>query len=393
MNVIQVTPGRFHHFDLARQLKRLGVATAIYSGYPRWKLKEHNEVGALSDEQIHTFPPVQASYMAASRFLGHTKLFDMIKPHWGYACLSSLDTYVALHARKVDVYIAQSGCGKRSGPRFQSFGAKYVCDRGSTHIIHQQKVLTDECQLHGIKFKGIQPKLIDRELSEYESADYITVPSQQSKRTFVSHGVQSGKIFVVPYGVDLTRFSCVGHPSSDSFDLIFVGVLSLRKGLPYLFDAFKSVKHPNKRLHVVGSMTAEIENYLIDHPQPVNVIFHGHVHQQKLNELFSKSHALCLPSLEEGLALVQAQAMASGCPVIATKATGSEDLFDHGVEGFILEAAHDVPALTNAMQAICDSPELFGKLRQAALNRVNQIGGWDSYGEGYYNVLNQIVRE
>lgn len=391
MKVIQVTPGRFHHFDLARQLKRLGAATSIYTGYPRWKLREHNEIGVLDDEQVFTFPPVQTSYMAASRFFGHTKLFDKIKPHWGYACLSSLDAYVAMQAKRVDAFIAQSGCGMRSGPRFKHHGAKYICDRGSTHIIHQQKVLADEFKLRGARFQGILPKLIDRELSEYDSADYITVPSMQAKRTFVNQGVSGDKVFVVPYGVDLQRFSCIGSPSKECFDLIFVGVLSLRKGLPYLFEAFQSVKHPKKRLHIVGSMTAEIEEYLQNNPQPDNVIFHGHVQQNKLNELFSKSHALCLPSLEEGLALVQAQALASGCPVIATKATGSEDLFTNGVEGFILDSAQDVVALSEAMQAVCDSYELFEKFRSAALIRVNQIGGWDSYGAEYLKVLYRAV--
>ena len=38
----------------------------------------------------------------------------------------------------------------------------------------------------------------------------------------------------------------------------------------------------------------------------------------------------------KGMALVQGQAMACGCPVIATTNTGAEDLFTDGVEGFIV---------------------------------------------------------
>ena len=40
--------------------------------------------------------------------------------------------------------------------------------------------------------------------------------------------------------------------------------------------------------------------------------------------------------MEEGLALVQAQALACGCPVIGTWNTGAADLFSDGVEGFIV---------------------------------------------------------
>ena len=50
----------------------------------------------------------------------------------------------------------------------------------------------------------------------------------------------------------------------------------------------------------------------------------------------SRSHVMVLPSIEEGLALVQAQALACGCPVIGTRHTGAEDLFSDGNEGFIV---------------------------------------------------------
>ena len=59
--------------------------------------------------------------------------------------------------------------------------------------------------------------------------------------------------------------------------------------------------------------------------------------------------------IEEGLALVQAQAMACGCPVIASRNTGSEDLFVDGKEGFIVNA-RDVAALRDRMQRLWMNP-------------------------------------
>ena len=64
--------------------------------------------------------------------------------------------------------------------------------------------------------------------------------------------------------------------------------------------------------------------------------FLGVVGQERLAELMSTSHVMVLPSIEEGLALVQGQAMACGCPVIASTNTGAEDLFTDGVEGFVV---------------------------------------------------------
>ena len=62
----------------------------------------------------------------------------------------------------------------------------------------------------------------------------------------------------------------------------------------------------------------------------------GSIPQPELAALMSRSHVLALPSIEEGLALVQAQAMACGCPVVCSTNTGGEDLFTDGVEGFIV---------------------------------------------------------
>ena len=102
------------------------------------------------------------------------------------------------------------------------------------------------------------------------------------------------------------------------------------------------------------------------------------------------SHLMVLPSVEEGLALVQGQAMACGCPVLATTATGAEDLFTDGVEGFIV-ADRDVAALTERMQQVADDPALRRKLSEASLERVKFLGGWDQYGDLWDELLHELT--
>jgi glycosyltransferase involved in cell wall biosynthesis len=104
----------------------------------------------------------------------------------------------------------------------------------------------------------------------------------------------------------------------------------------------------------------------------------------------ARSHVLALASVEEGLALVQGQAMACGCPVVATAATGAEDLFTDGVEGFIV-ADRDVAALADRLQRLADDPALRERMSAAALARVRQLGGWDRYGEQWDALLHQIT--
>jgi glycosyltransferase involved in cell wall biosynthesis len=104
----------------------------------------------------------------------------------------------------------------------------------------------------------------------------------------------------------------------------------------------------------------------------------------------ARSHVLALASVEEGLALVQGQAMACGCPVVATVATGAEDLFTDGVEGFIVPD-RDVPALAARLQQLADDPSLRARMSTAALARVQHLGGWDRYGDQWDTLLHTLT--
>jgi glycosyltransferase involved in cell wall biosynthesis len=118
------------------------------------------------------------------------------------------------------------------------------------------------------------------------------------------------------------------------------------------------------------------------------------VPQPQLKALYSRSHLLVLPSIEEGLAMVQAQAMACGCPVLASEHTGARDLYTDGVEGCIVPV-RDAEALAQRMQQLADDPALRARLAAAALARVRGIGGWSEYGEralAIYREAAQIVR-
>jgi len=104
----------------------------------------------------------------------------------------------------------------------------------------------------------------------------------------------------------------------------------------------------------------------------------------------SASDVMVLPSVEEGLALVQAQAMACGCPVIASENTGASDLFTDGREGFIVPIRHPT-AISQRLQLLADSPDLRLRMREAALERAKAIGGWMQYGESLHLVFSELI--
>jgi glycosyltransferase involved in cell wall biosynthesis len=108
-----------------------------------------------------------------------------------------------------------------------------------------------------------------------------------------------------------------------------------------------------------------------------------------LKEIMSASDVMVLPSVEEGLALVLAQAMACGCPVIASENTGASDLFTDGREGFIVPI-RDPHAIAQRLQLLADSPDLRLRMSHAAMERVKSLGGWAQYGEKMYEVFAEL---
>lgn len=248
----------------------------------------------------------------------------------------------------------------------------------------------EEYERHGLRFEGIDPRVIAKEEAEYEAADMVVVPSTFVKRSFLEMGFPESKLRQIPYGVDLSRFHPVGEPDWDEFHVLFTGAASIRKGIGYLLAAFAALRHPRKRLTFVGGISAEAKALINQAAATLPITCVGYVPQSGLKEIMSRSHVLVLPSVEEGLSLVQAEAMACGCPVVATTNTGSEDLFEDGVQGFIVPI-RSPEAIADRMQRLADDPGLRRRMSAACLERVNAIGGWDRYGDTMTSLIQELV--
>jgi glycosyltransferase involved in cell wall biosynthesis len=383
LKVVQAVSGVFHHFNLARELHRRGYLKAIYSTFPWRRLVREN----LPRQLVHTFPWIHTPQMVASR---RWRIPEGLNRKISWQVITTLDDWVARQLPDCDVFVGISGVGLRTGRKAQSRGAKYICDRGSSHIRYQDQIMKEEYARWGVPQKiMIEARGIRREEEEYAQADAITVPSEFSRRTFIEMGVPAEKLHKIPYGVELERFRPVAEPPQDRFEVLFAGQVGLRKGLPYLLQAFAQLKHPRKRLRVVGGLTPEFRPILARFPQD-NVEFLGHLSQDRLIAIMSTSHVLVLPSIEEGLALVQAQAMACGCPLISSTNTGGEDLFTDGVEGFVVPI-RSPEAIAARLQQLAGDPQLQLRMSEAALARVHRIGGWLQYGETWIELLRGLT--
>lgn len=383
MRIVQAVFGVFHHFELARELERRGHLETIYSTFPWQRLKREG----LPHSRVETFPWFHVpEILLHRRGVRNQWLYDQI----GYANALAFDEWTLRRIPPCDAFIAISGAGLKTGRLVQERGGKFICDRGSTHIRYRAELIEEEHLRWGIaEGSKDDPRDLAREEAIYDTADAITVPSTYSRRTYIDRGIPAEKIHTLPYGVLLDRFQKVGDPPSDRFEVLYVGRISLPKGFPYLLQAFADLRVPNKHLTVIGGVLPYMKSVLEKLPQD-SVTFTGTVPQVKLKEWMSRSHVMVMPSLDEGMALVQGQALACGCPIIATTNTGAEDLFTEGVEGFVVPI-RDPAAITNRMKRLAEDPALQQRMSEAALARVHQLGGWQKYGDGWESLLRNLT--
>jgi glycosyltransferase involved in cell wall biosynthesis len=366
MKICVGSAGPFHAFDLARQMNRLGHLEHLYTAYPSWK------VNGLPRENVSTFPWLMTPAMIANRFG-----FNGVRDSLNLPMIETFDRWMAERIAPCDVFHCLSSFGLQSHRAARSrHGALTACDRGSAHIEYQNEILHDEFARFGARFPGVDSRLIERELQEYAFCDLILVPSSFAVGTFVDKGVAREKLRLNPYGVDLAMFH--REPKRDhTFRVLFVGTVSLQKGLPYLFEAMTGIVHRDVELCVIGTLEAEMRPIMAKYEGTFRYL--GAMVRDQLYHHYSQASVLVLPSIQEGLALVQAQAMACGVPVIATENTGAADLFTDGVEGFIVPI-RDAGAIREKILMLYENPAMREQMGEAALERVRKIGGWNDYG-------------
>ena len=379
MNVSVFTIGRFHHFDLARQILRLRHRLALFTSNPR------SRVDADLRPWASTHPILRIPFAVGGRMgmAAHLYWLDEL-------LLKDLARWLArsLDLGWTDVFHALDGVGPVAGRGVKDAGKLWICDRGCSHIVSQREILFDEYKIWNVPPPQFAPDRVERCVAEYEEAHAVTVPSQFARRSFLAQGIAAERVFVTPYGVNLKEF----HPAPKQdqvFRVIYVGQITVRKGIGYLLQAVEPlVSKQQCELWLVGEIDERMRP-LLDRYKGV-FTYKGVSARTELWKLYSQASVLVLASVEEGLALVQAQAMACGLPVIATTNTGAEDLFTDSVEGFIVPI-RSPEAIREKIEWMMDNSAMRDQMATAALARVKQLGGWDTYGDHVVSIYRELL--
>ena len=385
MKICQAAFGVSHFFELARQLHSHGHLNRIYSTWPRARLRREG----LPPNLVETFPWLGTVEYALNRYdVDLPWLSDQL----GYANALAFDRWTEQRIPRCDAFVAMSGAGLRTGRLVQDRGGLFICDRGSTHQVYQERIVAEEFLRWGVHSRSnADPRDVAREEAIYSQADIVTVPSNFAAKSFIVQGVPSDKVRIVPLGIDRPGNDLLDPLSislSDDFEALYVGYVSLRKGFPYLLQAFSRLPFARKRLRVVGGISPEMKR-LLPHLPTDRVDFVGHLPRAKVLAAMQSSHVLVLPSIEDGFGLVVSEGLGCGCPVIVSENTGAADLVTDGRNGFVIPI-RDADALCDCMERLADGATnvLF---REAARRSAEQLGGWREYGERWESLLRNAL--
>ena len=223
-------------------------------------------------------------------------------------------------------------------------GGLVFIDAGNSHPRYFWKILTEEQR----RWKTLTPPVARhfnlRGAESADSGDYIFAESTFVCNSFVEEGMDPKRIFVttLPLNIDSFKPSEAERPKTRPLTLLNTGALSLRKGTPYLLEAFRLIlkKEPRAVLRLTQNVGDAKEVLRRNADLPIewlpfcNLRFED---QRRIYiERFHNSDIFLFPSIEDGFGYVVAEAMACGLPVITTRNTGASDLIKPGVNGEIV---------------------------------------------------------
>ncbi len=192
-----------------------------------------------------------------------------------------------------------------------------------------------------------------------------------------------GRYRIIPSGVDCARFA-EALPLPEYLDgkrnMLFLGRLEKRKGLPFLLEAYAKIKPemPETRLIVVGGdggLRGVCERYVAQN-RLADVVFVGYVPDEDVPRYFKTADLYCAPNTGgESLGIVLLEAMAAGTPIVASWIEGFADVIRDEQEG-LLAPPRDSAALAAALRRMLSDDGMREEMGKAA-GRTAQAFSWE----------------
>jgi len=272
-------------------------------------------------------------------------------------------------------------------------GIPTVLERPNAHTRFCYEVVAAECKRVGIGTPHgdyqASNAVLDREEAEFDACDFLLCASEFAARSFLDRGFPEAKILRHQYGFDESEYfpEAVLRAPGKKFTALFVGVDAVRKGLHLATEAWLgSPAAKDGTFFIAGELTQEYKERFakdLSHPSIVQL-----GHSRDVPRLMQSADILLMPSIEEGFALVCAEAIGTGCVPLTSNAC--TEMCRH-MENALVHSIGDVATLRRHITDLHDRPELLTRLRAGALNSRAELT-WTAAGRLLFRAYEQALR-
>jgi glycosyltransferase involved in cell wall biosynthesis len=383
MKVIVSCSGKFHAFNLVEELQRNGIEVIFFTSYSSKKNYLFKYLAKRIDNENIEKKNIKTNIIVAFGIKIFKKYPQLINNYF--------DSWVSRQIKKheADWFIGWSSMSEKSIKIAKSKGIKTILERGSAHIIIQDDLLKRAYYSINKKFE-INPQTVNKELVEYENANFISVPSQFCLKTFMQTGFCIDKIFVNNYGVS-NYFKPVLESKSSVTTILYLGRLSIQKGIHILLpiiEEFITNKYKFKFIFI-GGIDNDIR-FLINSKltESENIKFLGHIDHYYLSHYIGACDVAIIPSIQDGFAMVAPQILKVGIPIIISENAGAEQLIKEGQNGWVVKPEYTAIKERLAW-AIFNYKDLLLMRRSILKLNLNDELSWVNYGKRYVKFLNE----
>ena len=242
---------------------------------------------------------------------------------------------------------------------------------------------------HGTDLFSLNNAFLNRLKTQmFARADCVTVMSRVMREFCQKDLGVRRVIHVRSMGIDCKNvfLDRVDHAERSGF--IFAGRLVEKKGVRYLLQAFARLvkERPSEKLLVVGDGTDK--KSLIGLSQTLgleeNVTFQGAVETEELADLFNQTAVAVVPSVQEGLGLVAAEALACGCITLVSDLPAIQDIHD---DAFLQFRQADVESLYQVLVKVLDQPAEALRRSKLLQQKVIQRFDWSQVADEYKTLM------
>jgi glycosyltransferase involved in cell wall biosynthesis len=206
----------------------------------------------------------------------------------------------------------------------------------------------------------------------------VICPSRNVQKSLPAGTCSQIAQYGCPPPVELERMPRKGR----RFRFLFVGAMTQRKGLADLFAAFKQLNRSDIELVVLGFPLRPLEFYRREFS---DFTYEAPRSQGLVKQMMLSCDVLVLPSIVEGRAMVQTEALSCGLPIVVTANAGAEDLVEQGKTGFIVPI-RSPEVLAERLNWIADHRDWAVDIRPHVLEKARQ-SGWDRYTDAILSAI------